>query len=58
MYIYTSLAEELNTHSLQLWLQWGKAQPYKSFHSYITMETTNPPPALFVYFFLQFKKKK
>lgn len=33
MYIYTSLAEELNTHSLQLWLQWGKAQLYKSFHS-------------------------
>lgn len=35
----------------------GEAQPYKSFHSYITMETTNPPPALFVYFFHWFKKK-
>lgn len=36
----------------------GETQLYKSFHTYITMETTNPLPALFVYFFHQLKKKK
>lgn len=36
----------------------GKAQLHKSFHSYITMETTNPLQALFVYFFHWWKTNK